>query len=595
MNIKINNTTIEASSSLLIEEGEYIKINSGELYDYLQNNWSDIFNDKNYIEVNIEGQSNYYIMGVEDNWYDNIYFYLIHLDGNSTLDRVENEILSNDFIYTHDSHVINAEDNSDFNECSNCGEYYHYEDMIYTDEGDYYCNRCDDQYFYCDECDRYFSHDRTEEHYDPNEDRVYCEDCWEEHGGEDHLDYQTQDTSRADIVGDIESTTPYYSPVSGYHNYYRSFIFRSLANETEPKLFFGTELEVENNGDYNTDKVASYVLNNLNCITAEDGSLNNGFEIISDPQTIGYWLSRKDKIAAVFKELTDNGIRSDETSTCGLHIHISREGLGETIEEQENTISKMELIIENFKEQMKAFSRRKDFYWCSFLSDITNIELSTDDIKNKKPIEHRSALNIEHSKTVEVRIFKGTLNPTTFFASLELVSNIVELAKSGEHEGKSWSYLVKMNNYEELQSYVKTREIITALKIKDHTLKLREKRIKQDKKMIALKEKQKAILNDFINYNIKNIYILNQIKMIKNNYLLSNIMSLDLKRQIGAMLDIIGSIDRLSEDIGFACYKTYTTLGGETIRLYEMESIQDKIKSYKKLIDQLKNIIEGGE
>lgn len=71
------------------------------------------------------------------------------------------------------------------------------------------------------------------------------------------------------------------------------------------------------------------------------------------------------------------------------------------------------------------------------------MELSYEGIKNaKKTWERYRALNLSNSQTVEFRIFKGTLDFTTFMAAMELVDNIVDIAKKDNIDGLTWNDII---------------------------------------------------------------------------------------------------------------------------------------------------------
>jgi hypothetical protein len=72
------------------------------------------------------------------------------------------------------------------------------------------------------------------------------------------------------------------------------------------------------------------------------------------------------------------------------------------------------------------------------------------------------ALNLTKRNTIEFRLFKGTLNFKTLMATLELVDNIVEIAKSMSIDGLVWNdiithngkYITEYNNSRNINSEV---------------------------------------------------------------------------------------------------------------------------------------------
>ena len=77
-----------------------------------------------------------------------------------------------------------------------------------------------------------------------------------------------------------------------------------------------------------------------------DGSLDEGFEMVTHPMTLEYhcrdfpWQELTQKAVSL-------GYRSHQTSTCGLHIHVSRRSLGCTDQQQEDTIAESSTSLKN--------------------------------------------------------------------------------------------------------------------------------------------------------------------------------------------------------------------------------------------------------
>ena len=55
------------------------------------------------------------------------------------------------------------------------------------------------------------------------------------------------------------------------------------------------------------------------------------------------------------------GYRSHQTSTCGLHIHVNRESLAESREEQDEIISRILYFVEHHWNEIYKFSRRSEY------------------------------------------------------------------------------------------------------------------------------------------------------------------------------------------------------------------------------------------
>ena len=314
--------------------------------------------------------------------------------------------------------------------CSECGDLIEIGDEFETYNGDYICSYCrDNDYDYCSECDRLFPNDMI--HYDNESGEYYCDECY-------------------------VANTRIYS----YHGFnewaYYDYSCRSLSPK-DNTLYMGCEIEVENKGDENNNVGAKEVYDNINAVCMTDSSIDYGFEIVSQPHTFERYLKEYPNYEKLFRNLIDLGYRGDETDTCGLHIHVSRKYVNE------ETIDKILLFMENYKEELCNFARRKGSHWCRYISDVVRenyngendleIVKSLEYIKKDKGNHDRyMALNLNNPNTIEFRIFKSTLNIKTFYATLQLVDSIVNVCKKYSVDEIDFNKVV---NYHEDSPYLK--------------------------------------------------------------------------------------------------------------------------------------------
>lgn len=113
---------------------------------------------------------------------------------------------------------------------------------------------------------------------------------------------------------------------------------------------YGIELEIDEGGEY--DDNAERILNignriNEHIYCKHDGSLDDGFEIVSHPATLEYHTNTI-PWKKILDEALEMGYYSHNSGTCGLHVHINRAALGESVEEQENTIARIVYFFEKF-------------------------------------------------------------------------------------------------------------------------------------------------------------------------------------------------------------------------------------------------------
>ncbi len=312
--------------------------------------------------------------------------------------------------------------------CDCCGETIWTEDCV-TDDNTYLCQDCfDNHYNRCESCGRIIHNDCTCWH----NDLPYCEGCFD------------------DFEDEIEDYSYKPDPIFYGDSY----------------LYFGVELEVDKGGKDGENACTLKDMANYrheHIYIKSDGSLNDGFEIVSHPMTLDYHMNEMDW-ESVLHEAVNMGYRSHQTETCGLHIHVNRDVFGENQAEQEEVISRILFFIEKNWNEIFRFSRRNE-YNMNRWSARYGYEKSGKEIldKAKDCCNRYVAVNLRNYHTIEFRLFRGTLKLNTFLATLQLVSEIcrVALTMSEEEIDKmSWSVFVRdMNRYPELVQYLKERQL----------------------------------------------------------------------------------------------------------------------------------------
>ena len=233
----------------------------------------------------------------------------------------------------------------------------------------------------------------------------------------------------------------------------------------DSKRYFGVELEIDGagkDGDNADDILAIANNDDEHIYIKSDGSLDDGMEIVTHPMSLEYhksfcWES-------IMKKAISLGYRSHQTSTCGLHVHVNRNCLGETREEQDIIIARILYFIEHHWNEMLKFSRRSEYSmnrWAArYGFEKTGKEILD---KAKKGNNGRyAAVNLMNWATIEFRLFRGTLKYNTFIAVLELVNAICDLAIDLTDEGiekMSWSEFAETIHEPELIQYLKERRL----------------------------------------------------------------------------------------------------------------------------------------
>jgi len=321
------------------------------------------------------------------------------------------------------------------------------EDCVYS------CNRCGDigdsndswshvdESLWCENCaDRYASWCGREEVY--TEDSSYyvqdlgenwCQNCIDNYASWcESCDEYTEDGCQNDCNED------YSDGERLVHDYsYRpDAIFHSTDEHT--RLFFGMEIEVEADGYDNRREAAQFAQIRLEMETSlgylkNDGSLNCGFEVVTHPMTYDFFMNEATEFWDTIDKLkTDFNMKSWATRTCGLHIHISRTGFTNP----PHLHRFLNLVYSN-QEFYEAMAGRSSSNWAKF-----DDALKYDGTKWQRSFAHKvanpettstdrySAINTNNRATVEMRIFRGSINTTNVRGALGLAHASVEYTRT---------------------------------------------------------------------------------------------------------------------------------------------------------------------
>ena len=319
--------------------------------------------------------------------------------------------------------------------CDHCGS------RIWTeascgDENHTLCQNCADRYYdSCADCGRLVP---TEDlrYLEDDDDEGYCDACY---------NYRIRQT--------------------GIHSY---------CYKPEPifygdgPCYFGVELEIDGGGeDYENACKLQNIANEFtdNIYIKHDGSLDEGMEIVTHPMSLNYH-----REGMPWREVLDKarhlGYTSHQAGTCGLHIHVNRDSLGEARQEQEDTIARILFLVETFWNELLRFSRRTQSQMDQWASRYGRKDDPKDVLHSAKNRADRyTCVNLLPHNTIEFRMFRGTLKYNTLIATLQLVETICNVASTMSDDGiknLTWTEFVS-NLYEdtvpELIQYLKERRL----------------------------------------------------------------------------------------------------------------------------------------
>lgn len=190
-------------------------------------------------------------------------------------------------------------------------------------------------------------------------------------------------------------------------------------------LFYGVELEMEGESHERCIKGASLFESDPFWSIQMDSSLNCGIEAVSQPATIDYW---RGKDLSIFRDLRDIGMKSYQTTTAGMHVHMSNKAL--------TALDRLKLIefTANNANLVRELSRRRN----SELERWANPERGNSrryyirKAARQDNLGRYAAINTCPRDTTEVRIFRGTLFEPAFRRNIELVHALVQFAKGNK-------------------------------------------------------------------------------------------------------------------------------------------------------------------
>jgi len=201
-----------------------------------------------------------------------------------------------------------------------------------------------------------------------------------------------------------------------------------------------------------------------NAYCKHDGSLDDGFEVVTHPMSLEYHM-REMPWQRVLDEAISMGYLSHRANTCGLHIHVSREAFGNTEVEQDKVIARILFFMEKHWGELLKFSRRTQRQlerWAARYGYKEHLPDLLDDAKKGRGNGRYSCLNLQNQDTIEFRVFRGTLKYNTLIATLQLVNRVCDVAlfmTDDELKGMSWTTFVSGCQEPELVQYLKERRL----------------------------------------------------------------------------------------------------------------------------------------
>ena len=287
-----------------------------------------------------------------------------------------------------------------------------------------WCQSCTDHSaHWCDICESNFSgytygtDDSNNTFCEPcfENNTSYCEECDNTYYNGCGVDHEYEQDSR--IIHDYS-----YRPDPKFYRH---------PDEESHRLYFGIEIETEVRGqDYQDRTCAAEYAVKLEeqglAYLKSDGSLECGFEIVTHPMSHRYYANAESLWEVIRKLKSDYSMMSWGTKTCGLHVHISRTGFNGGSHQH-----RFLQLVYNNKEFYELLAGRSASHWAKFDDDV-------DPNTGIKSLKHKfdrhgsdrySAVNTNNRNTLEMRIFRGSLNPRFIKSAIDLAHASVEFTR----------------------------------------------------------------------------------------------------------------------------------------------------------------------
>jgi hypothetical protein len=198
--------------------------------------------------------------------------------------------------------------------------------------------------------------------------------------------------------------------------------FLSSKNEKSP-TFLGFELEMELK--QNISRSVAYQFNNDYHYTKHDGSLSNGFEIVTHPMSISWIKENRHVFENIYTFVPK--VFYPDPSTCGLHVHISRNAFENSLK----LYKALRFIVDEYDFFYEISGRVDRDRFERYCAKNERIKSSARmQIVERTDETHHEIFSLCNKHTVELRSFGPANSVDRFMVIVEFVDVFIKYINS---------------------------------------------------------------------------------------------------------------------------------------------------------------------
>jgi hypothetical protein len=202
------------------------------------------------------------------------------------------------------------------------------------------------------------------------------------------------------------------------------------------------------------------------CYCVHDGSLRlspegAGLEIVTQPRSWLMYKEQKDKFSELLLNLREWGGQAFRPGTAGFHVHMSKKAFTRL-----HLYKFVDFLYKkSVSEFRKAIAQRSGNQYTKFHGEDAGRTKKIAKDKYNASGDRYSAINLTNADTVEIRFFRGTLEPWLFHKNVEFLHSLYRFSRDNRVQDmivyKYVQYLLEnKNEYRCLIDFIKTNQAI---------------------------------------------------------------------------------------------------------------------------------------